>query len=208
MIGLIGQKLGMTQIFSEEGNAIPVSVIKIDKNVIIDKKTSQKDGYNALVLGTTDLSEKKSNKSYKNQFKNNIPVKRHLKEFRVENADGFEVGQEFDVETLNDIAYVDVFGTSKGKGFQGVMKKYGFRGGPASHGSKFKRDHGSTGQNTYPAHCLKGVKRAGRMGYNSITIQSLKVVKIDKENNVVLIKGSIPGVDNGIVFLKKSCKRK
>ena len=197
----------MTQIFLENGNTVPVSVIKIENNFIVDKKEMSKNGYNAIVLGTGDVNEKKINSVYKNQFKNVTP-KKHLKEFRVEKTDGYEVGQEINIDVLNDVKFVDVVGISKGKGTQGVMKRHGFHGGRATHGSKFHRENGSTGQNTYPAHCFKGVKRAGRMGFEQVTVQKLKVFKIDKENNVVFVYGSVPGVNNSVVYLKKSCKTK
>lgn len=206
MIGLIGQKIGMTQVFLESGKTVPVSVVKIEKNVVVEKKNSQRDGYNALVLGVGDIAEKKISNIYKNKFKNTTP-KKLLKEFRTDKIDDYEIGHEFDVESLNEIQYVDVVGISKGKGTQGVMKRHGFHGGPSGHGSKFHRENGSTGQNTYPSHVFKGVKRAGRMGFEKVTVQSLKVIKIDKENQVVLIQGSVPGRNNCTVYVKKSCKR-
>jgi large subunit ribosomal protein L3 len=205
MFGIIGQKLGMTQIFLDNGNAIPVSLIKIDNNVIVNKKEADRDGYNAIVLGTGDVSDKKIKNIYKNQFKNSSP-KKYLKEFRVEKTDGFEIGQELNIDVFNDIKYVDVTGISKGKGTQGVIKRHGFHGGRATHGSKFHRENGSTGQNTYPAHCFKGVKRSGRMGFEQVTIQKLQVVKIDKENNVLFICGAVPGINNSLVYIRKSCK--
>jgi len=208
MVGLIGKKMGMTQIFDDQGNAVPVTVIKIEKNVVVNKRTVEKNGYNALVLGVEDMKEKRTIKPYKGQFTDGVTPKRVLKEFRVDSLPEIEVGGVYDVESLNDVKYVDISGVSKGKGFQGVMKRYGFHGGPASHGSKFKRDHGSTGQNTYPGHCFKGVKRAGRMGFDNVTIQNLKIVKIDKDNSVLLVEGSIPGNKKTVVFVNKSCKKK
>jgi large subunit ribosomal protein L3 len=208
MVGLIGKKIGMTQIFNDNGDVIPVSVVKIEKNIVVDKRTADKNGYSALVLGVEDLSDKKVNKSYKGIFGKDIMPKRYLKEFRCDDSSSVEVGHEFDLDVLSDIKFVDVTGISKGKGYQGVMKRYGFKGGPATHGSKFKRDHGSTGQNTYPGHCFKDVKRAGRMGREQITIQNLKVVKIDKENSVALLEGSLPGSNNSVVYIRKSCKKK
>jgi large subunit ribosomal protein L3 len=205
MIGLIGQKIGMTQVFLDNGNAIPVSVIKIENNVVVNKKDSEKDGYNAIVLGIENIPEKKLNNSLKKRFKNVAP-KKHLKEFRVDKTDGYEIGQELNLDLLNDIKFVDVVGISKGKGTQGVMKRHGFHGGRATHGSKFHRENGSTGQNTYPAHCFKGVKRAGRMGREQVTVQKLKVVRIDKENNVIFVNGAVPGKTNSLVFIQKSCK--
>ena len=207
MFGIIGQKLGMTQVFLENGNAVPVSIIKIENNVIVNKKNVDRDGYNAIVLGMGKPNIKKIKPVFQKQFAN-VEPKKNIKEFRVDNVDGFEVGQELGIDVLDDIKFVDVTGISKGKGTQGVVKKYGFGGGRATHGSKFHRQNGSTGQNSYPSRCFKGVKRAGRMGFEKVTVQKLKVIKIDKENNVVFINGAIPGVNNSIVYLKKSCKTK
>ena len=131
-----------------------------------------------------------------------------MKEFRVEDVDSLQVGQEFGVDAFSDISYVDVIGISKGKGTQGVMKRHGFHGGRATHGSKFHREHGSTGQNTYPAHCFKGVKGAGRMGRERITVQNLKVIKVDSTNSIIYVKGAIPGKNNSIVYITQSVKKK
>lgn len=208
MVGLIGQKIGMTQIFSENGNTVPVSVIKIEKNVVVNKRTTDKDGYDAVVLGASDLSEKKVSGVYKGQFKEGVTPKKNLKEFRSNETDSYNVGQEISVEALSEIKYVDIVGISKGKGVQGVMKRHGFHGGRATHGSKFHRENGSTGQNTYPGHCFKGVKRAGRMGREKVTVQNLKVVKIDSVNNIIFVKGAVPGTNNSIVYITQSIKKK
>lgn len=208
MVGIIGEKIGMTQYFAENGDLYPVSAIKIEPNIVVRKRTIDKDGYNAIVLGIKDLKESKVKKPYKNSFTNEIAPKRFLKEFRVDNIDAYEVGQNITVKDLEDLKYLDVVGTSKGKGFQGVMKRHGFSGGPKTHGSKFHRQNGSTGQCSYPSRVFKGLKRAGRMGGEKVTTQSLKVVKIDVENNLVLVKGAVPGIKKGLLILKKACKKK
>lgn len=207
MLGLIGEKIGMSQYFSEEGNLLPVSLIKIEPNCIVKKKTVETDGYNALVLGVKDLKEDKVNKPYKGVFGDKIAPKRVLKEIRLDNVDNYEVGQELTVKEFENINYVDVIGISKGKGYQGVMKRHGFSGGRKTHGSKFHRQNGSTGQCAYPSKVFKGVKRAGRMGTDRITVQSLKVVKVDEEKNVVIVKGAIPGTKKGTVIIKNACKK-
>ncbi|MCK4796180.1 MAG: 50S ribosomal protein L3 [Spirochaetes bacterium] len=208
MVGLIGKKEGMTQFFLDEGDLVPVTLIKVEKNVIVNKKLIDKDGYNALVVGSVDKKEKKVIKSYKGQFPENVLPKKYLKEFRIDNPKEYEIGNEIGLEILNGINYVDVTGVSKGKGFQGVIKRHGFSGGPSSHGSKFHRQNGSTGQSAYPSRGFKGVKRAGRMGNDKVTSQSLKVVAVDEEKNLVMIKGCIPGIRKGIVYLRKAIKKK
>jgi large subunit ribosomal protein L3 len=206
MVGLIGKKVGMTEHFNEEGNVVPVTLIKIEKNIVINTRTLDKDGYNAVVIGSVDLAERKVSKPVKGQFKNNIALKRYLKEFRVEDPSKFEIGSEVTIDALGNPEFIDVIGMSKGKGYQGVIKRHNFDGGPGGHGSKFHRHNGSTGQNTWPSHVFKGVKRAGRMGYDQVTAQNLKIYSYDKEENVLLVRGAIPGSTNGIVYI--NCARK
>ena len=207
MVGLIAEKIGMTQFFTEDGDLMPASVIKIEPNCVVKKRTQEKDGYNALVLGIKDMDEKKVNKPYNGQFTGEVKPKRMLKEVRTEDIEKYEVGQELTVNEFENIDFIDVSGISKGKGYQGVMKRHGFSGGPKTHGSKFHRQNGSTGQCSYPSRVFKGVKRAGRMGADNVTVQNIKVLKIDAENNVLLVKGAIPGNKKGIVFIRKACKK-
>ena len=207
MVGLIAEKLGMTQYFTEDGNLMPASVIKIEPNYVVQKRTVEKDGYNALVLGVNDMKESKVNKSYKGIFTNDVAPKKILKEVRTDDIEKFEIGQALTVKDFENINFVDVSGVSKGKGFQGVMKRHGFSGGPKTHGSKFHRQNGSTGQCSYPSRVFKGVKRAGRMGADNVTVQNIKVLKIDAENNVLLVKGAVPGNKKGVVFIRKACKK-
>ncbi|MBN2546171.1 MAG: 50S ribosomal protein L3 [Spirochaetes bacterium] len=207
MLGLVAKKAGMTQLFSEEGNLIPVTVIKVDKNIVINKRNKEKDGYNALILGVEDLKENKASKPYLAQFKDNVKPKRYLKEFSVENPDQYQIGQEIGLEIFNGIKYVDVIGQSKGKGYQGVMKRHGFGGGPSTHGSKMHRHNGSTGQNSYPSRVFKGLKRAGRMGNDRVTVLNLKVVDMDVEKNLIMVKGSIPGNKKNLLYIRKAVKK-
>ncbi|HOJ62884.1 MAG TPA: 50S ribosomal protein L3 [Spirochaetota bacterium] len=208
MNGLIGKKIGMTQYFLEDGKPVPVTVVKVEKNVIVNIKSKERDGYNAIVCGIEDLKENKVNKPLKGFFdKNGIKPKRYLREFRVDDLSKYSIGMEFGAEIFDNIKYVDVIGISKGKGFQGVMKRHNFHGGPASHGSKFHRENGSTGQNTYPAKSFKGVKRAGRMGRERVTVQNLKIVGKSNEEGILFIKGAIPGINKGVVVIKKAVKK-
>ena len=206
MKGLIATKVGMTQVFDENGNLTPVTVIRVDPNVVVAHKTKENFGYEAVVLGLGELKSKNVTKPYAGQFPEGITPKRHLKEFRdfeVEKAVGEEVG----IELFENTAYVDVTATSKGKGFQGVMKRWGFHGGRATHGSKFHREAGGTGCCTTPGHCLKNVKMPGRMGFDRVTVQNLKVVKVDPELNVLMVRGAVPGVRNCTLIVKAAVKK-
>ena len=207
MVGLIGKKNGMTRLFDDKGNAVPVTIIKVDKNIVINRKVIDRDGYNAIVIGSVDLKENKVKKPYKGQFEESVLPKKYLKEFRVNDPGKYNLGQEVGLEIFKDTDYIDVVGISKGKGFQGVIKRHGFSGGPASHGSKFKRQNGSTGQSAYPSRGFKGVKRAGRMGHDKITLQNLKIFEINNDKNILILRGSIPGVNKGIVYLNKALKK-
>jgi large subunit ribosomal protein L3 len=206
MLGLLARKVGMTQVFDEAGNLVPVTVVRIDPNVVIAQKTGEKDGYNAVVLGVDDKKQKKVTKPYAGQFPEGVAPKKTLKEFR-----DFEkevaVGDVLGAGLFEGIRYVDVTGTSKGKGFQGVVKRWGFGGGRRSHGSKFHREPGSTGQSTYPGKTFKNVKLPGRMGRERVTTLSLKVVKVDTEKQLVMVCGSVPGVNKGLVILRAAVKR-
>jgi large subunit ribosomal protein L3 len=202
----MARKVGMTQIFDETGNLVPVTVVRIDPNVVVAQKTEEKDGYKAVVLGIGDAKESRVSKPYAGQFPENISPKVTLREFRdfeKEVAPGDKIG----VELFEGVRYVDVCGISKGKGFQGVMKRYGFGGGRAAHGSKFHREPGSTGQSTYPHKSYKNVKLPGRMGRERVTVLSLRVVKVDTEKQLVLIRGAVPGVNKGLVVVRAAVKK-
>jgi large subunit ribosomal protein L3 len=196
----------MTQVFDETGNLISVTVVRVDPNVVIVQKTEEKDGYKAVVLGIDDQKKSKVSKPYAGQFPEGIPPKKTLREFRdfeKEVAPGDKLG----AEVFEGIRYVDVTGVSKGKGFQGVMKRWGFSGGRAAHGSKFHREPGSTGQSTYPHKTFKNVKLPGRMGREQVTVLSLRVVKVDAEKQLVLIRGAVPGVNKGLVVVRAAVKK-
>jgi large subunit ribosomal protein L3 len=204
-LGVIGKKLGMTQIFSEEGLAIPVTVIKVDTTVVTQIKTVEKDGYNAIQVGTIPAKEKRLTKAEIGHFKKNgLDNFRHLQEFRVDNVADFTVGQVIDLSVLDNTQKVDVTGTSIGKGFQGTVKRWNFSRGPMAHGSKNHRAPGSIGAGTTPSRVIKGKRMAGNMGNERVTISKLKLVKVDNENGLVLVKGSVPGCEGRLVTIVPS----
>ena len=206
MLGLLAKKVGMTQVFDEAGNLTPVTVMRVDPNIVIAQKTEEKDGYKAVVVGIDDKKKNRTAKPYAGQFPQNIAPKkriRELRDFEKETA----VGDSLGVEVLEGVRYVDVSGVSKGKGFQGVVKRYGFGGGRKTHGSKFHREPGSTGQATYPAKTFKNVKLPGRMGREKITVLSQKVVKIDPEKQLIMVHGAVPGINKGLVFIRAAVKK-
>lgn len=204
-LGVIGKKLGMTTIFDEQGLAIPVTVIKVDKIVVTQVKTVKKDGYNAIQVGTIAAKEKHLTKAQIGHFKKNkLDNFRYLQEFRVENPQEYTVGQEIELSVLDNIEKVDVVGTSIGKGFQGTVKRWNFSRGPMGHGSKNHREPGSIGAGTTPGRVIKGKKMAGNMGNEQVTVTKLKLVKVDSENSLVLIKGSVPGPEGKLVTIKPS----
>lgn len=211
----MGKKVGMTTVFDEAGAIVPCTVISMEPNVISQIKSEEKEGYNALQIAFGKVAgknvqkiEAKVKKGPFGHFKKaNVEARRHLKESRVENVQDYELGQELDVSFFEEVKFVDVQGTSKGKGFQGVMKKYGFAGGPAAHGSGFHRHAGSTGMRSTPGRCFKNSPRASRMGGETKMIQSLSVLSVNKEKNIIIVKGSVPGTQGSLVFLNKSIKK-
>ena len=204
---IIGTKIGMTQIFGEDGRMIPVTVIQAGPVQVIRTKTKASDGYDAIQLGYAEQKPKLVNKALLGQFtKRGLKPFRVLHEVRVEDGSKFEVGQTFKVDVLNDIAWVDITGTSKGKGFQGVMKRHNSKGGPNGHGSMFHRAPGSMGASSTPSRTLKARKLPGQMGNVRTTTQKLKVVSIDVEKDLILVRGAVPGGKRGIVFINKSKK--
>jgi len=206
MLGLLARKVGMTQVFDETGGLVPVTVVRVDPNVVVAKKTGEKDGYEAVLLGVDELKKNKASKPYAGQFPENIAPQKTLKEFRdfeKEVAPGDKLG----AEVFEGIRYVDVIGVSKGKGFQGVVRRYGHGGGRATHGSKFHREPGSTGQSTYPHKSFKNVKMPGHMGRERVTVLNLRVIKVDTEKQLVLIRGAVPGVNKGLVVVRAAVKK-
>jgi len=207
MKGILGRKVGMTQIFDENGLVIPVTVIEVEPNVVVQVKTTEKEGYDALQVGFGSIKDKNVNKPLKGHFaKAGVPVKRVLREFRVANPTEFTVGQELKADLFAEGERVDVTGTSKGKGFQGVIKRHGQRSGPSAHGSRYHRRPGSMGAATFPGRVFKGKKLPGHMGHVQITIQNLEVVKIDVERNALLVKGAVPGPKKGLLTIKETIK--
>lgn len=203
---ILGKKVGMTQIFDEEGNAIPVTIIQSGKCVVVQKKTEGIDGYNALQIGFEDIKEKRANKPLKGHFKKaQLKPMRYLVEFKLKNIDKYNIGQEINVDTFKPGDKVDITGKSKGKGFSGPIKRWNFGRGPKSHGSKYHRGVGSLGA-TGPARVFKGKKMAGRMGGVRVTVQGLEVAKVYPERNMLLVKGAVPGVRNGLLEIKESKK--
>lgn len=204
-LGVIGKKLGMTQVFDEQGLAIPVTVIKVDPIVVTQVKTVETDGYNAVQVGTVAAKEKHLTKAQIGHFKKNkLDNFRNLQEFRVENPQDYTVGQAIELSVLDNIDKVDVVGTSIGKGFQGTVKRWNFSRGPMGHGSKNHREPGSIGAGTTPSRVIKGKRMAGNMGNERVTVKKLKLVKVDSENSLVLIKGSVPGPEGKLVTIKPS----
>ena len=204
---LIGRKVGMTQIFDEAGKVIPVTVIEAGPCVVAQVKSIETDGYNAIQLGFGDVKESKLNRPEKGHFaKAKLALKKHLREFRVDAIDGVNVGDEIKVDTCVAGEKIDVQGTSKGKGFQGVIKRHGQSRGPMGHGSMYHRRPGSMGPTSTPGRVFKGKKLPGHMGRVTVTIQNLDVVKVDLDKNAILVKGSVPGAKGTILKLKTSVK--
>ena len=204
---LIGRKVGMTQIFDEAGKVIPVTVIEAGPCVVAQVKSIEADGYNAIQLGFGDVKESKLNRPEKGHFaKAKLALKKHLREFRVDAIDEVNVGDEIKVDTFVAGDKIDVQGTSKGKGFQGVIKRHGQSRGPMGHGSMYHRRPGSMGPTSTPGRVFKGKKLPGHMGRVTVTIQNLDVVKVDLDKNAILVKGSVPGAKGAILKLKTSVK--
>lgn len=204
--GILGRKIGMTQVFAENGELIPVTVIEATPNVVLQKKTTETDGYNAIQLGFADKREKLANKPEQGHVaKASTAPKRFIREIRDADVDGLEVGQEVKVEVFTAGEIVDVTGISKGKGFQGVIKRHGQSRGPMSHGSRYHRRPGSMGP-VAPNRVFKGKKLAGRMGGDQVTIQNLEIVQVDAERNLVLVKGNVPGAKKSLVVVRGAVK--
>jgi large subunit ribosomal protein L3 len=203
---LIGKKLGMTQIFAEDGEAVPVTVIEAEPSVVIQKKTKKTDGYDSIQLGYGRIRQKNVTKSLQGHFgKANKGFFRFLREFGAD-TDSYELGQELKVDMFQVGDYVDIVGITKGKGFAGVMKRHGFRGGRATHGSMFHRAPGSIGASAEPSRVFKGKKLPGHMGDVRKTVQNLLVMGIRPERNLILVKGSIPGFRNSVITIRPSSK--
>ncbi|QLY31783.1 50S ribosomal protein L3 [Nocardia huaxiensis] len=206
--GILGTKLGMTQVFDEKNRVVPVTVIKAGPNVVTQIRTEERDGYAAIQVAYGAIDPRKVNKPVSGQFaKAGVTPRRHIAELRVADTSAFEVGQEINADAFEAGSYVDVTGTSKGKGFAGTMKRHGFRGQGASHGAQaVHRRPGSIGGCSTPGRVFKGMRMSGRMGSDRVTTQNLSVHKVDAENGLLLIKGAIPGRTGGIVIVKSAVK--
>ena len=207
--GILGTKLGMTQVFDDKNRVVPVTVIKAGPNVVTQIRTVERDGYSAVQVAFGAIDPRKVNKPVSGQFtKAGVTPRRHVAEIRVADASTFEVGQEINADVFEEGAYVDVTGTSKGKGFAGTMKRHGFKGQGASHGAQaVHRRPGSIGGCATPGRVFKGTRMSGRMGTDRVTTQNLVVHKVDAENGVLLIKGAIPGRNGGLVVVRSAVKR-
>lgn len=204
---LLGRKVGMTQIFDENGTVIPVTVIEAGPCVVAQVKTLENDGYEAVQLGFGEVKENKLNKPEKGHFaKANVTAKKHLREFRLDSIEGIKVGDELKADIFAAGEKIDVQGTSKGKGFQGVIKRHGQHRGPMGHGSMYHRRPGSMGATSTPGRVFKGKKLPGHMGHVTVTIQNLDVVRVDMDKNVILVKGSVPGNKGSILKIKSAVK--
>lgn len=203
-MGLIGKKLGMTQVFDESGDAVPVTVIEAGPCTVVQKKTKENDGYEAVQLGFGEIPERKANRARRGHFtKKGVPIFRFLREFPIP-SEPVEVGQVLTVDALLKAGdRVKVTGVSKGKGFQGVIKRHGKAGGPASHGSRFHRTTGSIGQRTSPGEVFKNMKLPGHLGSERVTVKNLQVIQVRAKENLLLIKGAVPGSNNSLVLLRK-----
>ena len=206
MKGILGKKLGMTQIFTEEGIVVPVTVVEAGPNVVTQVKTVKKDGYNAIQVSFEDAKEKSLNKPQKGHLAAANVLKKHLKEFRVDAVEEFTVGQEIKADLFAAGEKIDVTGTSKGKGFQGPIKRHGQSRGPESHGSRYHRRPGSMGACSFPGRVFKNKKLAGHMGSVKVTVQNLEVVRVDADKNLILVKGAIPGPKGSMVTIKEAVK--
>jgi large subunit ribosomal protein L3 len=204
--GLIGKKIGMTQQFDDLGNAIPVTIIQVGPCTVIQRRTKEKDGYSALQLGfVEEKSRKKPNKAQEGHFKKaEVPPTKVLREFQYHAKDEVKEGDQFFVDIFQVGEKVDVIGTSKGKGFAGVIKRWGFHGGKASHGSMLHRAPGSIGSSADPSRVMKGTKLPGQMGDERVTVKNLSVIETDKEQNLLVVKGAVPGAKGGYLLIKKT----
>jgi large subunit ribosomal protein L3 len=204
---LIGKKLGMTQIFDEEGRRIPVTVVEAGPCVVIQKKTVDKDGYNAIQVGFASRDAARSNRALVGHCKGAAQgAFRYLRELRVDDIDQYKVGDTIGVDIFSVGDIIDVTGTSIGKGFQGVVKRWGFKGGRSTHGSRFHRAPGSIGCSATPSRVFKNKKMPGQLGNERVTVQKLKVARVDAADNLLLIKGAVPGSDNGLLLIRNSVK--
>ncbi|MCP4203125.1 MAG: 50S ribosomal protein L3 [bacterium] len=208
MEGLLGRKLGMTQIYATDGRVVPVTVVQAGPCLVVQRRTSENDGYEAVQLGLVDEKAPRSvPKPMQGHFgKAGVAAMRKLEEFRIEGEEEYKAGDQVKASIFTEEDYVDVIGTAKGKGFQGVMKRHGFGGGGATHGSMFHRAPGSIGQASDPSRVFPGIKLPGRMGGKPVTVKNLRVEKVDEEKNLIYLRGSVPGPRNGYISIRRAKK--
>ncbi|MEM6794054.1 MAG: 50S ribosomal protein L3 [Acidobacteriota bacterium] len=206
MKGILGKKIGMTQIFADDGKIVPVTVVKAGPCLVVQRKTEAGDGYDSVQLGLVEESApKKVNQAKRGHFdKAGVAPMRELAEFHVTGDDPAQPGDQVKASVFEENDYVDVVGTSKGKGFQGVIKRHGFGGGRATHGSMFHRAPGSIGQSAYPSRVFPGVRLPGRMGGKRVTVKNLQIVKVDDEENLIYLRGAVPGARNSYIALREA----
>ncbi len=208
MKAILGKKIGMTQVFTEQGDVVPVTVLESGNMVVVQKKTEEKDGYNAIQVGFGETKIKNVIKPKKGHFdKSKVEPKRFLRELKVDNIDDYEVGQKIGVDVFKAGEKVDVSGISKGKGFQGSIKRHGHARGDMSHGSKFHRLRGSLGASAGVGKVVKGMKAHGHMGNEKVTVLNLEVVKVDADKNLILLKGAVPGPKKGLVKIREAVRK-
>lgn len=202
---IIGRKMGMTQIFTEDGNLVPVSVIEVEPQVIVQKKSAESDGYEAIQVGFGEGRKHKMTKAMVGHFdKAGVDYKKYLREVPVENTEDYSIGDELKADVFEAGDFVDVSGTSKGKGTQGVIRRHGFSRGRMSHGSKMHRTAGGMGASAYPGKVFKNHRMSGKMGNRRVTVQNLEVIRVDADNNFILVKGAVPGPKKGILYIKET----
>lgn len=203
--GILGKKIGMGQTFSKNGEVVPVTLIEAGPCVVVQVKTRERDGYQAMQLGFEDIKEKKLTSSLKGYFeKAGVSPKKYLAELRLDDSEGFQIGQEIKADIFSEGDLVDVIGVSRGKGFAGVIKRWGFHGRPASHGHHYHRAPGSIGAAATPSRVMKGKKLPGHMGVTRVTASSLEVVKVDADKNLLVVKGSVPGPKGGLLMIREA----
>ena len=209
MSGILGKKIGMTQVFSEDGQIVPVTVIESNSCCVVQIKTKETDGYNAIQLGFEDIKDVKTKKPLREKFKKiKVKPKRFIKEMRVEDPENYKVGQNIEISQFCPGDFVEIVGISKGKGFQGGIKRWNWSGGPSGHGSMSHRSPGSIGASAFPSRVHKGHHLPGHMGSQRVTVGGLEVIKVDKDNNLLVVRGSVPGHKNCYLVIKKSKKKK
>ncbi|MEW5807263.1 MAG: 50S ribosomal protein L3 [Acidobacteriota bacterium] len=203
--GMIGKKIAMTQIFQEDGVVVPVTVMQAGPCVVVQRKTKENDGYDVVQIGLVETRKKKVNKPLEGHFKKaNVPPARILREFRLEGGATVNPGDKVLVSLFKDVEKVDVTGTSKGLGFTGVIRRHGFRGGAATHGSMFHRAPGSIGSSSFPSRVFKGMRMGGREGNRRVTVRNLRVMQVDEEKNLLVVKGAVPGPTGSTVIIRKA----